>query len=128
MSISDKINSFRDNTKSWLDVIIRLLAVILIIVGIAWIGISAYANIQEYNFIEIKNDVSVEKAQYEFKIVTTGEVLLTENFDSVASGDRQKYTLHGYYKVIKDKWKYNDSELTLDENYFGPIEYQIRYN
>jgi len=128
MSISDKINSFRDGTSAWLSVVLKLFALVAIILGIAWLGLSIYANFQEYNFIEIKNDVSVEKAQYEFKIVTTGEVLLTENFDSVASGTRNKYILHGYYKIIKDKWKYNDSELTLDENYFGPIEYQIRYN
>ena len=128
MSISDKINSFRDGTSAWLTVVLKLFALVAIILGIAWLGLSIYANFQEYNFIEIKSEPSIQKAQYEFKIVTTGEVLLTEKFDSVASGDRQKYTLHGYYKIIKDKWKYNDSELTLDENYFGPIEYQIRYN
>ena len=128
MSISDKINSFRDGTSAWLTVVLKLFALVAIILGIAWLGLSIYANFQEYNFIEIKNDVSVEKAQYEFKIVTTGEILLTEDFDSVASGERSKFVLHGYYKIIGDKWKYSKSDLTLDENYFGPIEYQIRYN
>jgi len=128
MSISDKINSFRDNTKSWLDLLIRLLVVVLIVLGITWLGISIYANFQEYNFTDIKNEPSIEKAQYEFKIVTTGEIILTEEFDSVKSGNRSKYILHGYYKINADKWKYSKSDLILDENYFGKIDYQIRYN
>jgi len=127
MSISDKINSFRDGTNAWLTVVLKLFALVAIILGIAWLGLSVYANFQEYNFIEIKNDVSIEKAQYEFKIGTTGEILLTEDFDSVKSGDRSKYVLHGYYKIIGEKWKYNKSDLTLDENYFGRIDYQLRY-
>ena len=127
MSIGDKINSFRDGTYSWMKLFFLFIAIIGVIVGIAWMGISIYANFQEYNFTGIKNEVSVEKAQWEFRIVTTGEVLLTEDFDSVASGDRSKYILHGYYKIIKDRWKYTKSDLTLDENYFGKIAYQVRY-
>lgn len=127
MSISDKINSFRDGMSAWMSLVLKFFAILAIVVGIVWMGISIYANFQEFNFIEIKNEPSVEKAQYEFKIVTTGEVLLTQDFDSSASGDRSKYILHGYYKIIKDKWKYNKSDLSLDENYFGRIEYQIRY-
>lgn len=127
MRISNKINSFRDGTNAWLTVVLKLFALVAIILGIAWLGLSVYANFQEYNFIEIKNDVSVEKAQYEFRIVTTGEVLITDDFDSIVSGSREKYTLHGYYKIIGDKWKYSKSDLPLDENYFGPIEWQVRY-
>lgn len=127
MSIGGKINSFRDGTNAWLTVVLKFFALIAIILGIAWLGLSIYANFQEYNFIEIKNDVSVEKAQYEFQIVTTGEVLLCQDFDCTASGERDKYVLHGYYKIIRDEWKYNKADLQLDENYFGPIKWQVRY-
>lgn len=127
MSISDKINSFRDGTNAWLNLVLKI---VLIVGGgafIAWVIFSGFITWPNNNFLEIKNDVSVEKAQYEFKIITTGEVLLTENFDSVKSGDRSKYILHGYYKIIGEKWKYSKTDLTLDENYFGRIEYQERY-
>ena len=120
--------SFRSGLNEWLSIFLKIAGIFLAIFGIAWVGLSIYANFQEYNFVEIKKEPSVEKAQYEFKIVTTGEVLLTEDFDSVTSGTRDKYILHGYYKVTGDKWQYSKNDLTLDEKFFGPIEWQIRYN
>ena len=126
MSIGDKINSFRDSTNAWLSLLLKLVLICVGVIAAAWMGISVYANFQEFNFIDVKNEPSVEKAQYEFIISTTGEVILTEDFDSVASGDRQKYILHGYWKVIKDKWKYSKQDLPLDENYFGKIKWRYR--
>lgn len=126
MSFGDKINSFRDSSNAWLSLLLKFVLIVFAVVGTVWIGLSVYANFQEYNIIEIKSEPSIEKAQYEFKIVTTGEVVLSGDFDSAASGDRQKYTLHGYYKIIGDKWKYIKSDLTLDENYFGKIQWRLR--
>ena len=128
MSFGDKINSFRDGANAWITLLLKVLLIFAAVVGIAWMGLSLYANFQEYNFIEIKSEPSVEKAQYEFRIVTTGEVILSQDFDSVVSGDRQKYILHGYFKVDNDKWKYIKSDLILDENYFGEILWRVRIN
>ena len=118
--------SFRSGLNEWLSIVLKIAGIFLAIFGIVWLGLSIYANIQEPGLIEIKSEPSIEKAQYEFRIVTTGEVLLTEDFDSTASGNRDKYILHGYYKIIKDKWRHRDNDLVLDENYFGEINYQLR--
>jgi len=128
MSFGDKINSFRDGANAWISLLLKVVLIFAAVVGITWMGLSIYANFQEYNFLEIKSEPTIEKAQYEFRIITTGEVILSQDFDSVASGDRQKYILHGYYKVIGDKWKYVNSDLPLDENYFGKIQWRIRDN
>lgn len=121
------INSFRDSTNTWLSIVLKLFAIIAIIFSITWIGLSIYANFQETSFTGVKNEISIEKAKYEFKINTTNEILLTQAFDFIISGDRKEYILHGFYRIVDDKWKYTNSDLSLNENYFGKIYYKLRY-
>ena len=98
----------------------------LIVVGvlvIGWISISFYANFAEKD----KRDAPpVTKAQYEFRITTTNEILLVQDFDSVASDGYDIYTLNGFYRLDDDKWEYQDVVLSLNEKYWGEIQYRSR--
>ena len=126
MSIGSRINSFRDNTKEWLKLILLGLLIFVAIFGILWIGLSIYANFTENRAGNIPKAPSISKAQYEFRIKTTGDVLLSHDFDFNESQGYDIYTLHGFYRIVDDKWKFQDTDLSLNEKYWGKIDYRRR--
>jgi len=126
MSIGSKINSFRDNTKEWMKLVLMGLLIFVSILGILWMGLSIFANITENNLTKTPEAPSISKAQYEFKINTTGEVLLSQDFDSDASQGYDIFTLHGFYRIVDNKWKFQDKDLSLNEKYWGKIDFRRR--
>ncbi len=80
-----------------------------------------------YNFIdELGNNTldmpEVDKASHEVYIENTGGLFLTSDYEvkGTKAGSRI-ITLHGYWEMRGDKFKYIDMVVPLDEGIFGRI-------
>tara|TARA_Y100000310_G_scaffold302640_2_gene340242 strand:+ start:1066 stop:1401 length:336 start_codon:yes stop_codon:yes gene_type:complete len=92
----------------------------LIIVGLVYIGITVYANLR--GDPELYKLPSISKAQYEFTIYNTNNIIYTNEYEQ----DGTSYTLHGYYELIDDRYKRRDLDIVLDEAIFGTITVRRR--
>jgi hypothetical protein len=110
------INSFRDGLDRWLSVILKLAFIVAIVLFVMWMGLSVFANATENS--GTPKLPSVDKAQYSVFIRATGETLLTDNYDTLGEGS---YILHGVYRITDGKWRYQEADLPVSEEYFGPI-------
>jgi hypothetical protein len=97
---------------------------IVIIGGIclvaAFMSLSVVANFTEDKpaGTGLPKSPSVEKAQYEIKVKTTGQVLYTNNYEHPSDA---VYLLHRFYAVDGKKYKLFKTDLLMNERYFGPI-------
>ena len=108
------------------EVLSLILKIILILVGVVftfWMSTSIYANITEDNIdTGLPDFPNVEKAEYLVVVKATGEVLLTDDYNTALGEKGQEvHTLHNYWQVKKNKYRYFDHDLPLDEYYFGDI-------
>lgn len=121
MSIRDKLGTIRD----FQSVVLLTALIVLVTLGILFMGLSIWANVAENSDITgLPRMPAASKAQYTIELRTTGDVLLTNDYDVAESPnnpDMLLYTLNGFYRVENDKWKYDESDIPLDEYYFGEI-------
>ena len=109
-----------------LSIILKFFLIIAVCIGIAWAGISVWANIFPPPVPgELPAMPAMSKAQYVVLLKTTGEVMLT-NFYSAGVSPKDKslqlFTLKGFYRNTNNKWRLSKGTLLLDEYYFGDIE------
>lgn len=116
MSITGAVNSFRDGLNQWLSVILKLAFIVVLVLTVMWLGVSVFANATENS--GTPKLPSVTKAQYEFVILSTGESVLTNDYNVLGEGS---YILHGIYRIDRGKWRYQEDDLAISEEYFGPI-------
>lgn len=106
-------------TEQGLKVFVLLLLSILLIIAITYGGISLYANIVENNSqVDLPKFPNINKAKYTFTFKTTGNILLTNEYNNIKPG---VYELIGYWESNEKKYIYHDKELLIDESYFGDV-------
>lgn len=98
-----------------------ILIVGAIIVGVFYLGTCVYANFLQSQLGEY-NLPSESKARYEVIIRNTSKAIYTNEYDI----DGTKFTLHGYWELIDDKYHFRDMQITLDQNIFGTITIRRR--
>jgi len=114
--------------KDFLQIIILLALIFIAVTGAFWIGASVWANVSEGNMLG-NLPAMPSQADYSVEITVTGEVLLTPGFDTVTSpydANKQVYTLHGFYRLLDDKWRWVKDDFPLDEYYWGEIRVEKR--
>lgn len=109
------------STKEVSKIILLWAAIVLIILFIAWIGLSFYGNCA--GNIDLSGIPDIDKAQYQFLIMATGEIIYTDSYDNPKEG---KYIIHGWYELVDKKYRWHEDDLTLDVYYFGEIRVKIR--
>lgn len=102
---------------------IILIVILLVVVAVIFfIGVSVWANFFRAPEGSLPNMPDVEKASYMVLIKNTGNLLLTNEYEHQGN----IYILNGFWELIGQKWKYQDSQLVLDEAIFGKIEIKRR--
>jgi len=100
---------------------IRILLLAGLLMGVAWIGVSVYANLVVFREAALggadTHVPDVSEARYSVRIMNTGRTLYTD--DCVQDGTT--YTLRGYWELGKARYTYHDLTVVLDERYYGPI-------
>jgi hypothetical protein len=86
-----------------------------------WIIISGIGNIVLNNQAKAAQPPAIEKARYAFFINATNESIFTSHYEIKSHSNNPVYILHGYYEIKNKKYYWHDSDLTLDEFYFGKI-------
>lgn len=101
---------------------IKILLLLAILLVIAYGSITMYANCVSFQDDGLPDVPDIKDAKYSFRIMNTGNTLYTSNYEhgGDAIGD-SVFTLHGYWEMVKDKYKYRKGDITLDEKTFGPI-------
>lgn len=107
----------RHAVNDWLSILLKVMAIIALVIGVTWFGISIYGNIK-LNSDGMPDPPKETKAEYEVLVSATGQSFFTDEYDTIAEG---VYELKGYYEIIDGKWKHRDGDLLLDEYYFGDI-------
>ena len=99
--------------------VIAVLLLIVLVLGIAYAAACIIGNVQMVSGNEY-NTPDADEARYWLKIRNTGNVLMTNNLER--QGDI--LILDGYWELDKKgkKFKYKDSQLSLDQSIFGKIE------
>jgi hypothetical protein len=97
--------------------VIKVVLVTVMIAGVAYFGACIYGNFISTG--ETRGPVlpGADKAAYTVHIENTGNVLFTDRYELVG----QVYTLHGYWEMAGDRFKYRSHDLVLDERIFGDI-------
>lgn len=116
-------------TKDFLHVILLLMLIAVIGLGVIWFGMSVWANVTEGNLLGTLPKLPGENADYVAEITVTGEVLLTPGFDTDISPHdpaKQVYILHGFYRLLDDKWRWVKDDFPMDEYYWGEIKIEKR--
>ncbi len=126
MSLKDKLELAEISSKLTLWILLIVFGIIAAVV----IGASVWANVAEGRTTSNLPDMpAISKAQYTVKIKVTGEVLLTDKYDtekSLEAPSKQVYTLHGFYRLVDNKWQWAKVDIFLDEFYWGDIKIEKR--
>lgn len=115
----DRINYFFSSMKN--------IALAILLWGIIGFGILELGGCVYVNFIQKDPGApveapSVEKAQYQAYVRANHQYYYSDN----AKKDGGVIILKGFYSMADGKYRYNRSQLVLDEEYFGPIEFKRR--
>ena len=114
--------SFLDTSTKVTKLILMWALILFVGFVLFWVGTSIYANVTENNIDDGLPDFpSIKKAQYQVTVKATGEVLFTDDYDTALGVKGEAHTLHGYWQVKDNKFRYFDHDLVLDEYYFGNI-------
>lgn len=99
-----------------------ILVLVIIITAVAYIGSCAYANLVTFQKDGTFNTPKVSSASHSFRIMNTGNTLMASDYEQQGSITGQRiFTLHGYWELVKDDYKYRKGDITLDERVFGEI-------
>lgn len=109
------------NINDTLSAVLKLIFIAVIVLVVCYFGLSIYANVIENRVATVPDYPNIDKAQYEVTLRTTGQILLTDEYDHEYSGLSELYTLHGFYQIEKGKWQWYDDDIILDKYYFGDI-------
>jgi hypothetical protein len=110
-----------------LSIVLKFLAIVFIAVAIIWGGISIYVNITENdNPAGVIKPPDITDAGYIITFKNTGQVIFTDDVVTTNEAGRDIHTVSGYYESNKGKFRFIDSNLVLDEYYFGDIIIQRR--
>ena len=110
------MSGFLQSTNELLSIILKTIVIIVIVIAVFYFGLSIYGNIVEPGVAKVP---TIDKAEYIVHIKTTGQRLFTNDYSVVKDGH---YVVHGYYELKSNKWRWIDTDIPLDEEYFGPIE------
>lgn len=99
----------------------QVIVIILLIVGLAYVGACVYSNFIQGEPGEYKVP-SINKAHYELVIHNTGVVLFTDDYETTPLG----YSLNGYWELVDNKYRYRDSLLIIRPDIFGKITIRER--
>lgn len=102
-----------------LNSILKVILIVLLLGLIAYGGITCYGNFFAGKF---GGPPDSEKAAYAVTIKGTGNTFLTDDYEIKG----QVHILHGYWEYDKDKYRYREHDLPLDEAIFGEIEARKR--
>lgn len=115
------MNNISYSINSWLNVILKIGLIAIVILAVLWLIASGIANFTESNG---EYPETPKKAQNGVFIKATGDLLLVNDFEikeSQKSSDANVYILHGYWRIINNKWRYIEDDFTLDEYFWGDI-------
>ncbi len=119
MSLQSKLTATKDAVQ--IMMMLGIMAIAFLSAG--WLGLSIFANATESDTVTgLPKMPTNSKAEYAVLIKTTGEVLLTPAVDVTngPNGD-ELYILHGFYRVVDEKWRYMKTDFTMDEYYWGDL-------
>ena len=109
---------------NFLSAVLKFIAIVLAILAILYVGLSVYGNIWgDKPAGTTPSPPSVTKAEYSFTIKATGQTIYADSYVTINKGE---YYLKDYYRLENGKWRWTDSNLKLNEKYFGPIEVKRR--
>lgn len=103
--------------------VIKILLLVLILAGLAYLGACVYANFFAFNAANPEADLpKAEKAPYVVVIENTGNMFFTAKYDQYGS----TIILHGYWEQVGNKFQYRDRDLILDQAIYGTITVRAR--
>lgn len=104
----------------YLSITIKILIIFFLILAVGWAGTCAYANFFHKDTPQLNTPKmpEIDKAGYTIYMKATRQTILTDDWQEGRPGI---YLIKGYWEVIEDEYKYRDSNLTLNEEYFGEI-------
>lgn len=112
------------------SILLKGLLILAIIAGAIIVGINIVGNIAlaRANRPPEASYPSVSKAQYQFTLKTTGQVLFAEKYDSSKDGAFDVYILkYGHYEDLNGRWVWRKAPMPpMDERYFGEIKVERR--
>lgn len=92
--------------------------IVALVVFVAWMILGVLGNCTNIGSDEVKLP-DIDDAGYEFYIKANGRMIFTDEYMIISDGI---YILNGYYELMDNKYKWHDSDLELDEYYFGEIQ------
>ena len=104
---------------NFLSFTIKGILLICMILAIAYFGVCIYGNINKDNPNRIPK---VEDAHYSVVIVNTGNRIYSDEVDEFDG----KVTVHGYWELVGEKFKYRDRDFTFDKAIFGEVTVRMR--
>lgn len=107
--------------------IIKFLFLFVVLVVIAYVGITIYANLSHSELPEISVP-KLSDASYSIYIQNTGELFYTNSLEQHGDtpGSRLYVLSDGYWQLAGKKFVYNSSSMILDEHIFGVITFKRR--
>lgn len=107
------------------SLVLKIFAIVLIAILALWVAVSVWGNIAIHNAQapHTTNPPTVSAAPYQFYITATGQTMYSKSYTMPSKGI---YVLTNYYELVKDKWLYRASKVTLDEYYWGKIVFTAR--
>lgn len=114
--------SFRGALNEWLSIILKIGIIVVVVIGSIWVGLSIWGNIAEAQS-GAPDMPDISKAEYIITLTATGQRFLTDSWESPAEG---QYLINGYYELDGSKWRWRETDLLLNEFYFGDIKISRR--
>lgn len=104
---------------------IKWIALIVLIVLLAWAGLCAYSIVNPDT--GLPDMPEPDEAQYSVHIKNTGGMLLTNNYETHGYQEGARvYVIHGYWELSGKDFKFRDRDIVLDETIFGEITVRRR--
>ena len=104
-----------------------IVIVIILILGLLWVGTCVYANFFRATPGELPTLPNIGKAAYTVIIENTGNLLLTNKYEQMGhSTGGRIFVLHGFWELTGQGFEYRASDLLLDEGIFGIITIKRR--
>lgn len=107
--------------------ILQVLAIIVLIIVIAYFGMCIYGNVKNDDYNPDIGMPSKGDAKYSLIVRNTATVILTDEYEVFGSvvGNRTYY-LTNYWELKGAEFVYRDSSVTLPESVFGQIDVKRR--
>lgn len=110
-----------------LSLIIKIIILVAMVLFIAWVGVCVYSNFIAEPDTGRYDMPDSNEAVHSVYINNTGNLLLTNDYEQHGQGiGHRVFILHGFWELHGQDFKYQDTDLVLNEAIFGEITIRRR--